>query len=207
LGLSEDKIQFERTLAKVNEIKNDEEREHYKKLLAEWNHEEQNKERSHRRKRDYRSFDDLENPSEMDGQRYRPPMDIKLRRKLDFEDIIFSESPNDLHELVGDCVLSGIIKSLTPTQKEALHYIIVLRYTASETAEILGVSDRNIRKIYETAMHHIRGKMYPIIKLRLKLEADEKYRNFAAIRGISTTKAERDFADRADEKIIRYYDK
>jgi len=204
---NEDKRELEEMLIKLDTLDNAEEREHYKQLLTKWHTQEKNKERSHSRKRDFRTLEKLETPKMTEKERYKPSPITKLRFQERFEDIIFSQSPCDLHELVSDGTLSRIIEGLTPSQKEALFHIAALRYTTAETAELLGVSERNIRKLYATALYHIRGKIYPIIKFRRKLETDEKYQDIAKERSIYTTHSERKFMDTANEKVRGYYGK
>jgi len=203
----EDKRELEEMLVKLDTLDNAEECEHYKQLLTKWHEQEKNKERSHGRKRDFRTLEKLETPKMTAKERYKPSAITKLHQYESFEDIIFSESPDDLHELVTDGTLSRIIEGLTPSQKKVLFHIAALRYTTAETAELLGVSERNIRKLYATALYHIRGQMYPIVKFRRKLETDEKYQDIARERSIYTTHSERKFVDKADRKVRDYYGK
>ena len=193
------------TLERLDEIKDKQEREKYKELFTEWENKEYNKERSHKRKRDSRSFEVLENPPPNPRRRI-PQANMNLRNSVDFEDIIFSGNPAYLHELVSDGVLSSIIKKLTPKQKEVLYYKAVMLYTEKEVSKILGISDRRVREIYEAAMYRIRGQIYPIIKFRRKLKTDDKYRKYAIKHHISTTKTERKFVGKADDKIKKYYE-
>ena len=185
--------------AMVNEFEN------YEQLLKEWEKEENNKNRSYARKRDDRSLEIMEQPP-IYRNRLKIQANTSLRKGMDFEDIIFSGNPDGLHELISDGALSFFLKELTSKQKEVIYYKVIQRCTDKETGAILGISDRRVREIYKAAIVHIRGKMYPIIKFRRKLETDERYRYYARGRGIYTTKAERDFADKAETKTKSYYD-
>lgn len=201
----EDRRNLKGMLEKLDGLEDEAERERYKSLLTDWYEQDRNKERSHGRKRDSRSFDSLENLAASEKEKRRTSLGSKLCQYEEFEDVIFSESPDDLHELVTDGVLSRIVKGLTPAQKEVLHLVAVQRYTTVETAGLLDVSERNVRKLYATALYHIRGQIYPIIKFRRKLETEEKYQDMARERGICTTYTERKFTDKADKKIRNYY--
>ena len=107
--------------------------------------------------------------------------DTVLRRLMlagDFLDLIF-DCPETLHELVTDADLSEILKELKPHLKNTLYYLFLHDYSASEYAEIMRQSDRNIRGIRETALKKIR-KLYGSIfayrqENRLPMTIDEKY--------------------------------
>lgn len=199
----EDKQNLKEMLVKLNELEDESEREHYKKLLTDWHNDNKREERRHRRHRDFQTFNKVEALVEQEA--FKPATLTRLRWNESFEDIIFTKSPDDLHELVTDGVLSRIIRSLTSSQKEVLFHMRVWKYTTAETAELLGVSERNVRKLYERALYHISGQMYPIIKFRHKLETDEKYQELAREKDIYTTHSERKFIGTADEKTKAYY--
>ena len=111
----------------------------------------------------------------------RPSYDMVLRRLLlagDFLDFIF-DSPETIHELVTDADLSEILKELKPHLKNMLYYLFLRDDSATEYAESIGQTDRNIRGIRETALKKIR-KLYGAVlayrkKNSLPLTLDEKY--------------------------------
>ena len=111
----------------------------------------------------------------------KPSYDMVLRRLMlagDFLDLIF-DRPETLHELVTDADLSKILKELKPHLKNMLYYLFLHDYSASEYAESIGQSDRNIRGIRETALKKIR-KLYGGIlayrqENRLPMTIDEKH--------------------------------
>jgi len=110
-----------------------------------------------------------------------PSYDMILRRLMlagDFLDIIF-DHPETVHELVTDVDLSKILKELKPHLKNMLYYLFLRDYSATEYAESIGQSDRNIRGIRETALKKIRKLYGGILKYRkennLSLTLDEKY--------------------------------
>ena len=111
----------------------------------------------------------------------RPSYDMVLRKLLlagDFLDLIF-DSPETIHELVTDADLSKILEELKPHLKNMLYYLFLRDYSATEYAESIGQSDRNIRGIRETALKKIRKLYGGILAYRkensLPMALDEKY--------------------------------
>lgn len=96
----------------------------------------------------------------------------------DFLDFIF-DHPETIHELVTDTDLSKILKELKPHLKNMLYYLFLRDYSATEYAESIGQSDRNIRGIRETALKRIRKLYGGILAYRkansLPMTLDEKY--------------------------------
>jgi hypothetical protein len=181
-------------------------RTRFSAIIAELDGAERNKERCHRRKRDYRSLDELDVPLKNTRGCYKPGISASLYSKQACaEDILFSEYSENIHELVSDGTLSVIIRGLTTKQKEVLHLVAVQRYSIPEATEKLGVSARNVHKLYYTALYHIRGKFYPVIKLKGKLAHSDMFRGMVLSRGICTTKAERKFLETADKDAKSYY--
>ena len=110
-----------------------------------------------------------------------PSYDMILRRFMlagDFLDIIF-DHPETIHELVTDEDLSKILKELKPHFKNMLYYLFLRDYSATEYAQSIGQSDRNIRGIRETALKKIRRLYGGILTYRkenrLPMTIDEKY--------------------------------
>lgn len=104
-----------------------------------------------------------------------------LRRLLlagDFLDFIF-DSPETIHELVTDADLSEILKELKPHLKNMLYYLFLRDDSATEYAESIGQTDRNIRGIRETALKKIRKLYGAVLAYRkensLPLTLDEKH--------------------------------
>ena len=111
----------------------------------------------------------------------KPSYDMILRRLMlagNFLDIIF-DHPETMHELVTDADLSEILKELKPHLKNMLYYLFLRDYSATEYAESIGQSDRNIRGIRETALKKIRKLYGGILTYRqennLPMTLDEKY--------------------------------
>ena len=88
-----------------------------------------------------------------------PPQFRLLNHSDGWLDYIFSQRPEDLHELVEDREISGALRGLTGKRREALFYRVVHGYSASEIAALQGVSDRNVRKLYGKAIAEVRKRL------------------------------------------------
>ena len=88
-----------------------------------------------------------------------PPIFKTLNHSDGWLDYIFSRSPNDLHELVEDEAVSKALRGLSKERKEALFYRVVHGYSAKEIGAFRGVSERNVRKLYDKALEEIRMKL------------------------------------------------
>jgi len=122
-----------------------------------------------------------------------PQILLNLCKPKDWDDIIHSKSAEDLPDLVKDKALGSILRGLQQGQLEALYERVINGKTAKEIARSRGTSDRNIRKLYEKALTHIREKYLPVIELKYKFEADDKYSEIVQEQEIYTTKAERKY--------------
>jgi DNA-directed RNA polymerase specialized sigma24 family protein len=70
----------------------------------------------------------------------------RITSDLDYLDLIFTQRPEDLHEVVTDEALIAAIKKLTRCQKDALFLRMQPHTKTKQAAEDLGSSPRNIRK-------------------------------------------------------------
>ena len=155
--------------------------EDFREVIRWWDKLDSNRERRERDHEKGRSDVPLEWGA---GEQYlsnRLSYDTVLRRLMlagDFLDLIF-DRPETLHELVTDSDLSEILKELKPHLKNMLYYLFLHDYSASEYAESIGQSDRNIRGIRETALKKIRKLYGSILAYRqensLPMTIDEKY--------------------------------
>ena len=82
----------------------------------------------------------------------------KQVQKGDFIEAIYN-CPHELQDLISEPYISKIISELTAEQKEVLFYTIK-GYSTSRIACIRGQTDRNIRKVKNTALKQIRKKIY-----------------------------------------------
>ena len=90
-----------------------------------------------------------------------PPINHRLWRQLmsgDFLETIF-DCPYEIDELVSSKGVSKILKSLNDNQKEVLYFRLVRNWSPQRIAAVRGQTDRNIRKVYETAIKSIRRKL------------------------------------------------
>ena len=90
------------------------------------------------------------------GECYRVADLLKLSCWEDWDDIIFSQKPEDLHHLVEEYPTSAALKELSPRQKEILLENIVHGTTTQELADNAGCTVRNITKQRQKALEHVR---------------------------------------------------
>ena len=83
---------------------------------------------------------------------------------------IFSQSPEDLAQLMSDSRLTHAIGALTGLQRQVLFLEFVERYTTREIAAMLGSSSRNIRARRQTALTRLRKALEEIPDPRYKKE-------------------------------------
>ena len=86
----------------------------------------------------------------------------KQIRKGEFLDAIY-HCPFEMHELIEDASLSGIIRELKPEHKELLFYLMSKQLSTVQIGAIRGQSDRNIRKVWKTVEKKIRKAYYAIL--------------------------------------------
>lgn len=83
----------------------------------------------------------------------------KQIQKGEFDEAIY-DCPHELQDLISEPYIAEIMDELTAEQKEVLFYYIVKGYSTSKIACIRGQTDRNIRKVKNTALKQIRKKIY-----------------------------------------------
>ena len=98
-----------------------------------------------------------------EGEPYRVADLLKLSRAEDWDEIIFSQRPEDLYQLVGEYPVSAALRELTPIQKRVLCENVVHGTPTKDIAEMMGCSVRNVTKHRKVALDKIRflvtGKM------------------------------------------------
>ena len=98
-----------------------------------------------------------------EGEPYRVADLLKLSRAEDWDEIIFSQRPEDLYQLVGEYPVSAALRELTPIQKRVLFENVVHGTPTKDIAEMMGCSVRNVTKHRKVALDKIRflvtGKM------------------------------------------------
>lgn len=176
--------------------------EYFENLVKEFDKADRRNDRKHFRSEKRHNFnitnmDASYDPDNLDT--YIPPELTAMCKTEYWDDLIFSQQVEDIHELITDKAISGIIKGQKNAQKEALFYRAIKGYTAKEISALKGVSERNIRQLYKKVLQHIREEIIPVIKFKRKLETTEEYKDIASERGIYTTSHERKFLDEHKE--------
>lgn len=91
-----------------------------------------------------------------EGECCRAALLLRLSRREDWEDAIFSRQPEDLYQLSGDLSLSAALRRLTPIQRRVILENVVWGVPAKDIAAELGCSHRNVTKHRQTALEKIR---------------------------------------------------
>ena len=133
--------------------------EEFDEVVQWWNRLDKNRERRERYHEVLRSNDEY--PLEYGASPHAATFPNTLNHVLDkqvrqgdFIDAIYS-CPYEIQELVTDENLSTAIDSLNEEQKEILFHVVIQEFSASRTAEIMGKTDRNIRKVRLTTLSKI----------------------------------------------------
>mgnify|MGYP000105331499 FL=1 len=91
-----------------------------------------------------------------EGEQYRVADLLKLSRAEDWDEIIFSQRPEDLYQLVEEYPVSAALRELTPAQRRVLFENVVHGSPAKDIAEMMGCSVRNVTKHRKTALDKVR---------------------------------------------------
>ena len=147
----------------------------YENLVAWYDRLDANRQRKERYHELYRSGDDvpLDYGASEDALCFPDTLnDVLTRqeRKGDFIDSIFY-CPYDIHELVTDADMSGILRELNEDHKFLLFLSALRQYSSVKIAAIRGQSDRNIRKVRNTMLKKIRKKL--LAALTEKVQAQQ----------------------------------
>ena len=81
---------------------------------------------------------------------------MKLSRAEDWDEIIFSQRPEDLYQLVEEYPVSAALRELTPAQRRVLFENVVHGSPAKDIVEMMGCSVRNVTKHRKTALDKVR---------------------------------------------------
>lgn len=132
-----------------------------------------------------------------------PKRFIEACGAIDFEDIIFSKDPADIHQLTADRGLSCLLKQCTERQKELLFYMDIYGFSGAEIAEAKGVKPRNVTSIHARAIKNIRTKIIPLILHKFEMERCPERRNMARNLSIFTIYEERYFCATQGEDYLK----
>ena len=137
----------------------------FETVVEEWNRIDKNRRRRERRYEDrwvpYMLDELKEDFSDETLRVFPPPQKHAWWRKLqagDFLDKIF-DCPHDLHELTSHKNASDAVKKLKPEHKEMIYYRTIRQWSPQKLAAVRGQTDRNIRKVYDTAIRKVRREM------------------------------------------------
>lgn len=123
-------------------------------VLAELDHFDENSERRHREHRDDRDMTLLDR-QHCEGE-YGFVGLRSLCRTEDWDEIIFSQDPEELYQLVEEYPVSAALRELTLRQKEILLKNIVRGMPTKDLAKESGCSVRNITKQRQRALEQVR---------------------------------------------------
>lgn len=146
--------------AEISQITEEKERlAYFESLVKEFDKDDALNDRKHFRKNRRHEFDPHLLDQDCGEEISIPPVFKTLNHSDGWLDYIFSKRPEDLHELVEDEAVSKALRNLNSKRKEALFYRVVHGYSAEEVGVFKGVSDRNVRKLYEKAVKEVREQL------------------------------------------------
>lgn len=126
-------------------------------VLAELDQFDENNERRHELRRDHLDITLLERQANDDDYYCKDKLlRLSLSRTEDWNEIIFSRDPEELHQLVEEYPVSEALRELTPIQKKVLLLNVVHGIPAKDLAKEMGCSTRNITKHRQKALETVR---------------------------------------------------
>lgn len=125
-------------------------------VLAALDQYDRNNQRRHKVRRDDMDITAVDRDLDDEDFRYPAASLLKLSSPADWLDIIYSQNPEDLHQLVTDVSVSEALKGLTQKQKKVLLEHIVWGRSTREIAEEMQCSVRNIVKHRQVALGRVR---------------------------------------------------
>lgn len=87
-------------------------------------------------------------------------------RKGDLEDVVF-DCPYEMHQLIGDDILSPMVNSLKDNYKEVLFYTGLHLLSTMAVGCIRGQTDRNIRKLRATMTRKLHEQLRTALEQKL----------------------------------------
>lgn len=132
---------------------------YFENLIEEFDKADALNDRKHCRKERRHEFDLTALDAVQDEAVSIPRAFMAFSNAENWEDVLFSQKPEDLYELLTDEDLINAVRGLSEKRKEVLFYRGVWRYTPQEIGRFRGVSDRNIRKLYEKAIKAIHDNL------------------------------------------------
>ncbi len=135
-----------------------------------WDKQDANRERRERYHEISRSGDDvpLDYGAREDGLCFPDTLNNVLERQErrgDFLDRIFN-CPYEIQELVTEPYLSEALAALSEDHREVLFFSAIRLYSSARIGRMRGQTDRNIRKVRNTALRKIHKKILPALRQR-----------------------------------------
>lgn len=135
-----------------------------------WDKQDANRERRERYHEVSRSGDDvpLDYGAREDGLCFPDTLNNVLERQErhgDFLDTIFN-CPYEIQELVTEPYLSEALAALSEDHREVLFFSAIRLYSSARIGRMRGQTDRNIRKVRNTALRKIHKKILPALRQR-----------------------------------------
>lgn len=98
----------------------------------------------------------LADRSPQPGESVRSADLLRLSLWEDWDDMIFSQRPEDLYQLVEEYPISRVLRELTPVQQQVLFENVVYEVPVKDIARAMGCSGRNVAKHRQRALEKIR---------------------------------------------------
>ena len=158
--------------ADLSKIKTEEEKlEYFSNLVTQMDKDDYNNERRHESHRDNFDISVLDKGTDEENT-YIPSEITRLYQKQSFEEYIFSQKYEDLHQLPRYGIISSAVKEIPENRKEVLFLKAIWGYTESEIAGEKSVSQSSVSQLYKKAIDHIRIKI--IFKIRWKTRQNQQ---------------------------------
>lgn len=141
----------------------------FKDFMKIWDRLDANRERRERDHEICRGDVPIDYEAKLDAPVFPSPHDhmrFDAIRKGDLEDVVF-DCPYEMHQLIGDDILSPMVNSLKDNYKEVLFYTGLHLLSTMAVGCIRGQTDRNIRKLRATMTRKLHEQLRTALKQKL----------------------------------------
>lgn len=141
----------------------------FKDFMKIWDRLDANRERRERDHEICRGDVPIDYEAKLDAPVFPAPHDhmrFDAVRKGDLEDVVF-DCPYEMHQLIGDDILSPMVNSLKDNYKEVLFYTGLHLLSTMAVGCIRGQTDRNIRKLRATMTRKLHEQLLTKLEQRL----------------------------------------
>ena len=170
LGIPEDTHGMLKREAKAEALRRYEEaaqtQDDFLKIVATWDKLDRNRERRERYNEVLREERTLEYGQAGAGLIFPQWMMDATYRQLsrgNFLDYL-ADCPYEMHDLTGKAYLRKIVEGMKEDHKEIFFFLFLRQYSPQRLAALRGQTDRNIRKVRDTALRKLRKKVYNELK-------------------------------------------